>query len=602
MRFAPTKAGTWSYVTTNNDTSDTGLHGKSGSISAVAYAGSLPLYLHGFVRSQPGHNLVYDDGTPFFWWSMDTTLIPDFAHVNDSNKTNWAPPVVHPNSQMYGIIDRAVQQKFNTLTAQLFYIYNSSGLNQHMVDTKFKAQYDPFFEYASSQGLSVLIQLPAHDYPNYRDHGDKKLVRYISARYGAYPVMYATTEPDIPDADLGYPQSTWLAPLNQIYAYLASIDVDGYRHPFGVWFSNTGVKKFANNPPTVYLDKPWANFIITQCGNMTGVDGPNEQGQQPISIYSFYYHNYPSLPMVEAGGCNWVKIRTNIPDSRQEYNAWRAVLSGSSGFGYGAEGIWDAVYSAGDASNCCQGWFTGISWKDAIDTPAGEYMKNIKNYIDNMPVAWYDTRPLYGEWVDLYNNPNAVIPVDLSQDWRAVARATSDFGFEMIYIPYSNQRSGYTGYAVGLKQASYTGSWYSAFDGSTNVISTNLRPQNGVLPIPQIPNNGPWIFTLNAGNPIPDTANDNGCHVQLPNGCPKDALYAAMGVDNKTFVDNIPSSDGGQCRLRSSVWYQYCGLSGSQSANTFFVEGGVPTVGEITNSAGSSHLRFINGAWVQSQD
>ena len=48
--FAPIQQGLWSYTTTATNTSDSGLHNKSGTIQANTYTGSLDIYKHGFLK------------------------------------------------------------------------------------------------------------------------------------------------------------------------------------------------------------------------------------------------------------------------------------------------------------------------------------------------------------------------------------------------------------------------------------------------------------------------------------------------------------------------------------------------------------------------
>ena len=68
VRFSPPYAGNWSFVTSCSDTSNTGLHGRRGTFTAMPYVGTNPLYLHGIVRPDPsGRYFVHSDGTPFYW-------------------------------------------------------------------------------------------------------------------------------------------------------------------------------------------------------------------------------------------------------------------------------------------------------------------------------------------------------------------------------------------------------------------------------------------------------------------------------------------------------------------------------------------------------
>ncbi|MBP5662341.1 MAG: DUF5060 domain-containing protein [Clostridia bacterium] len=76
VRFVCPSAGTWTYTTTCNVTTDTGLHGQTGTLTCTAYNGDLAVYQHGFIKTAPNTKyFMYDDGTPFFYlgdthWSL----------------------------------------------------------------------------------------------------------------------------------------------------------------------------------------------------------------------------------------------------------------------------------------------------------------------------------------------------------------------------------------------------------------------------------------------------------------------------------------------------------------------------------------------------
>ncbi len=68
VRIAAPAPGKYSYTTTSTETSDSGLHGRTGEIEVVPYSGSNPLYRHGRLRvSANKRHLEQADGTPFFW-------------------------------------------------------------------------------------------------------------------------------------------------------------------------------------------------------------------------------------------------------------------------------------------------------------------------------------------------------------------------------------------------------------------------------------------------------------------------------------------------------------------------------------------------------
>ena len=75
VRFASPTTGTYRYESRCSDTSDGGLHGKTGELEIVPYEGDNPLLQHGGIRvSDNKRHFEHQDGTPFFWlgdfWTM----------------------------------------------------------------------------------------------------------------------------------------------------------------------------------------------------------------------------------------------------------------------------------------------------------------------------------------------------------------------------------------------------------------------------------------------------------------------------------------------------------------------------------------------------
>lgn len=85
VRTAFPSPGKWTWRTTCSDPSDAGLHGRTGQVTVVAYAGDNPLHRHGFLRVSDNHrHLAHADGTPFFWLG-DTA----WAAFYQATPANW---------------------------------------------------------------------------------------------------------------------------------------------------------------------------------------------------------------------------------------------------------------------------------------------------------------------------------------------------------------------------------------------------------------------------------------------------------------------------------------------------------------------------------
>src|SRR3990172_868563 len=68
VRFAPPSAGRYSFRTRCNDSSNSDLHGRTGTLDVTSYAGENPLYKHGPLEvAEDRRHFQHRDGTPFFW-------------------------------------------------------------------------------------------------------------------------------------------------------------------------------------------------------------------------------------------------------------------------------------------------------------------------------------------------------------------------------------------------------------------------------------------------------------------------------------------------------------------------------------------------------
>jgi hypothetical protein len=84
VRFSPDELGQWSYHTSCSDSSNKGLHGKSGTFECIRYQGNIQFFRHGELRlSKNCHYLEHADGTPFFWLADTVWCGPLFADLGD---------------------------------------------------------------------------------------------------------------------------------------------------------------------------------------------------------------------------------------------------------------------------------------------------------------------------------------------------------------------------------------------------------------------------------------------------------------------------------------------------------------------------------------
>lgn len=486
IRFAAPVAGTWTFTTIATDTSDTGLDNRRGIVTVAAYTGGLLVYQHGFVKSIPGHYLTYQDGTPFWWMGNDMTLV-DLGHLNNSNKSNWNPVPAHPTSQILGSIDQWVTQQFNVITFAFFNHWAKGTTPGTKINLeRFANFYDPVVSYATSQGMTVVLIL-GYNNINTVDGLDanKSYARYLVARYGAYPLVWSVAEPDTPPGVNGVPDASYAKTWENVLAYTASLD--GYHHPIGPWYRQTAL----GQTPTLYLGTKWVNLIISQCGHLKAPADYSLGGQQLISVYNFYYNNYPQIPMIEAGGCNYVNIFPDVTDYVARRSAWRAVLSGSAGFGFGENGMWNMQWDATGSNSGGEGQVT--PWYLGIDAPSGWQMCFLRSFYAALP--WWRMVPFNGLTKTVVSWNAAISLNDIS-----TPSVSGDSGLKnvVIYLPQEFSSSGPIGIIHGLSPLVYIARWYNPRTGASSSAKNVVPDRNADWTIPHKPDDNDWVLLLKA--------------------------------------------------------------------------------------------------------
>ncbi|MCI0600402.1 MAG: DUF4038 domain-containing protein [Beijerinckiaceae bacterium] len=490
VRFAPTEPGTWAYSTAATNPADKGLHGVSGNFSAIPYQGELPIYRHGFLKSG-GHYFQYNDGTPFFWLSSDVSMI-NRGRLSESNKRDWDPPVEHPNSQIYGIIERLVQQQFSAVVYWLSAVWDEREYKRGdmVLLRRFQTHYDPIMAFTADRGLVSLIYLGysanlfAKEAPSL--DGMKRLVRYIIARYGAYPAAWTVAEIDAPYV----PQPASVKKWGEVLEYAAGLD--DYHHPIAPEFRQTAFETVLSNKlPQHHLAKSWVTFNAQHCGHLNPLTGKrNISGLQPSDTYLFYYKRYPQLPMIDIGGCNYEDIWPDIDAHVVRRSAWRAVQAGGAGFGYGANGLWCPFWDYDDKTDC--GYHHRITpWYLAIDFPGAWQMAHLSRFYRALP--WHTLEPSgAGSSFITWNS-------DMQDD---IARplVKTDAGRQIIvaYLPGEFNPIGQLGTIHSLNRKSYAASWYDPRDGKYSPIDDDIVPVDGNWAIPPKPSEDDWVLLLTA--------------------------------------------------------------------------------------------------------
>ena len=479
VRFAPTKTGRWQYRITCTDETNTGLHGQTGTVNAVAYTGDNPNMKHGFLKID-GRHFVYDDGTPFFWlgdtnWQAPQTL--------SNEKCNY--PGCNCGSQMDHIInDRAAKgftvfQTYFSATGSNSVQGNTSywktACNRVRVET-FNDRIDHLFAKAAESGMVIAMGFGCHSSTMQvmQEADYHRLIRYCVARYGCYNLVWITGQ-EITNTEASRPNNG--KEVMSVYMDGAKLteELDGYKHPNGahmypMYYNDTRSQRLENST--------WHDWWTLQSGHGASIQGK--------AFYKSYYTSLKKKPYVEAEA-NYEEINcggfTGYDASR--YSAWNAILNGCCGFTYGATGVWAASYS----NSVYTGWYGATTsysyepWYIGVTKPGSYEVGYMREFFELLP-----------DWSQLIPRFDDIAYADFAVIAKKLIASTEDGKTAVCYFRNSDVRTGTIYRLDGTKD--YRGLWFDTRTGAFLEPVELEVSSNGVCELPQKPDKQDWALIV----------------------------------------------------------------------------------------------------------
>ena len=463
VRFAPPEPGEWRWVTACSDQDNTGLHGLTGSLRCVPYEGDNPNYRHGFIKVSPNRRyFVRADGTPFFWLGDTHWQMADWERLHENNAPDAAG-----RSQFHQLVaDRA---------AKGFTVYQNyfTGHLRHwwrddqyacIEPTRFREVMDPMLDHLADRGF-VIAQGIGLYVTSLRVPRESlvRLARYVAARYGAHPLAWFTAqEVNLPPSG-GQPTTdldSWAA------AAAAFAAANAYGHPVG--------GHMYPGRPTVWGKEPWHTWFPLQGGHTNC--GPRTQAD-----YRFYWDYQPRKPFLETEAMYEQIIcgprKATADDVR--HVAWKALLSGSYGFTYGAAAVWLFKWDKADRRG--HGYNPGTWWHEGMNLPGSTHMRHLRDFFTAF--AWWKLEPRFADpaWCRFAEPETTVLATEADQ--RAVVYA------------YGAKRP--IGSLRGLAPAAaYAATWFDPRTGSYREAPDLSAAKAGVVTLPDKPDGEDWVLTL----------------------------------------------------------------------------------------------------------
>jgi hypothetical protein len=481
IRFAPTKVGAWTYTVTASDTSNAGLHNRTGTVTATAYSGSLDIYKHGFIGiSADTRYFTHADGTPFFYlgdthWSMP-------AEPFDTSSAPGIP------SQFKHIVDKRVSQGFTVYQSEPLKPLNAGynlrdGLSES--DLAEFANFDRRFDYIAAKGMvhanaQLFFPTELYNLSYYPDGYLMNLCRYWVARYGAYPVMWTTAQEVDNDFYYGSTGNTYWDAANNPWKKVAAWvhEFDSYAHPLSAHMENTYHTKASNSS---FKNIAGHNWYAAQWA-------PGKSTQLDFTVPKNFWNDSVRKPTVNYEGC-YDHLWTKEFGARAQ--GWNAYLNGMYGHGYGAIDMWlyDSDYDTNTSTVRDGDTITVadklIKWDVSIEFPAGYQMGYMRSFLGNL--EWWKLVPRFDDstW---YQNDAAFYSV------------ASDSN--KVYVAYFYKASLATGTLKNLIDgAQYTAQWYNPranqYGSPTTFTASSSRT------IGNKPDNNDWVLLVRLTSSIP---------------------------------------------------------------------------------------------------
>lgn len=461
VRFAPTRAGTWTYETRASD--GNAAFETAGTVEVLPYAGTLDIYRHGFLKVGPqARYLAHRDNTPFFWLGDTHWTFITEERYGESNCPLY-------ESQFKACVDKRVRQKFTVYQSNFrdgkdfnlfgryfaFLIDTEHGLMPDLA--LFRDNIEPKMKYIADAGL---VNAVGYSWGGAIFKGGveryKLLAKYLVARYGAYPVVW-TLAGELP----GYfpvQRDAMLDAWREVA--LETERCDGYHNLQSVHLA-------ADRPhPPIYQGEGWYDFAMTQAGH--------GDFDMFYTMYTDFRNEFPACPLVESEGLyegarsNEMHARAITPEMMRRL-AYTVMQCGGCGYTYGCNGVWELQWEAGVGGI---GW-GDMAWWDGLALPGADQLTVFRDFYES--VKWSTLRPV----AFVAGNPAFSPRADLLG--RALFTANDDMSTVVGYFSESSMKAATIS---SLPYESYLVRWFDPGTGAYAIVDADARPEAGRWALP----------------------------------------------------------------------------------------------------------------------
>ena len=474
VRFSPPTPGEYSFKSVCSRLMDDGLHGREGTVSVTAYCGTNALRNRGRLRvaSSRAH-FEHADGTPFFW-------LGDTWWMGLSTRLDW------PHGFQYLAADR-VAKGFNVVQIIAgpypdMDAWDVRGRNEagYPFEKEFDRINPAYYDLADlkiahlvSRGLMpCIVGMWGYYLEEIGVDRVKRFWRNLIARYAAYPVTWCICGECTMTYYLATDRERLRAFQKQGWTEVMRCvrETDPYHNLITVHPTRFG--------RTQVEDPTLMDFEMLQTGH-----GDLESVQHTEEMVAMSVPKDPKMPVV-VGEVNYESILGRAWQNVQRLCFYKAVLNGTAGHTYGANGIWQLNEPGKPYGPSPHGRSWGnMPWNEAMHLPGSTQAGHLRRFIERF------------EWWRLESHPEWLTPQPGKPEPYSIVCVGIPGALRIVYVPMMWDTPKVTAMEPGVSYKAY---YYDPRSGDDVDLGSVTPDGEGVWQPPFAPEVSDWLLVLKA--------------------------------------------------------------------------------------------------------
>ena len=477
-RYSPPAPGLYRIRSVSSDTANHDLHGQAFTLHVEPYAGQNPHYKHGVLQiAEDRRHFQHADGTPFFWlgdtWWMGLCKRiswPDDFEALTADRVRKGFSIIQIVAGLYPDMGPFDDRGANE--AGFPWERDYARINPAYFDMA-----DVRIQHLADCGLAACIvgfwgfYIPFMGVTKVKQHW-----RNIIARWGAYPVVWCLAGEGISPYYLSKAKEqdaeTQKLGLTELARYVRA--TDAHHRPITI-HPSTSARVCVDDPSVLDFDMLQTGHEDRKCVANT------------IETIARSLAATPRMPAVIGEICYEGIMEANREEI-ERFMFWAALLSGTGGHTYGANGIWQV--------NTCQKPFGlsynltpndhswgGPAWDIAMQLPGSRQVGLAKGLFTRY--SWWKLQP----------RPELIEPHWSKSDYWKPFAAQIPKEAVVAFVPVGADP--FIPIRLdGLEAASYRAYFFNPGDGTETEIGTIRPDAAGNWKPPQFPSVRDWTIVL----------------------------------------------------------------------------------------------------------